>query len=314
MPPERRAAEPAAASAGPEGERMTEDKLREYLKRATAELLQTKQHLRDLTERDHDPIVITAVACRFPGGVATPEQLWQLLAGGPGRDPRVPDDRGWDLGRSTTPTRMRPAARTPGTAVSSMTCPASTRSSSGSARARPSRWTRSSGCCSSCPGRRWSGRSSIRVRCAAVAPASSSAPTARTISYVAERRRKASRGYLGTGVVGECADRPGGVHVRLRGPGDHGRHGLLVVAGGGAPGRAGDPQRRVRPGPGRRRNGHGHTRASSSSSPASAGSPRTGGSRRSPKPPTGPRWPRAPVCCCSNGSRWRRPPDTPSSP
>ncbi|MFE6396912.1 type I polyketide synthase, partial [Streptomyces sp. NPDC057838] len=45
-----------------------------------------------------DPIAIVAMGCRFPGGVHTPEQLWDmLLAGEEGLVP-FPEDRGWDLG------------------------------------------------------------------------------------------------------------------------------------------------------------------------------------------------------------------------
>ncbi|WP_329579192.1 SDR family NAD(P)-dependent oxidoreductase [Kitasatospora sp. NBC_01250] len=44
-----------------------------------------------------EPIAIVAMACRFPGGVSTPEELWQLLAeGGDGISP-FPADRGWDI-------------------------------------------------------------------------------------------------------------------------------------------------------------------------------------------------------------------------
>ncbi len=50
---------------------------------------------------------------------------------------------------------------------------------------------------------------------------------------------------------------PAGLPVRAGGPGGHGRHGVLVVAGGDAPGLAGAAVRRLRHGPGRRRVGHG---------------------------------------------------------
>ncbi|MFI6096913.1 type I polyketide synthase [Lentzea sp. NPDC051213] len=72
-----------------------QDKLVEYLKRVTADLHRTRKRLADV---ESEPIAVVAAACRYPGGVTSPEGLWELVAAERDALSVAPLDRGWRSG------------------------------------------------------------------------------------------------------------------------------------------------------------------------------------------------------------------------
>jgi pimaricinolide synthase PimS1 len=74
-----------------------EEKYLAYLKRATAELREARRRLTEVEDKAREPIAIVGMGCRFPGGVSTPDELWELVSAGRSGITEFPADRGWDV-------------------------------------------------------------------------------------------------------------------------------------------------------------------------------------------------------------------------
>ncbi|WP_329216666.1 type I polyketide synthase [Streptomyces sp. NBC_01485] len=104
---------PSQQSPSPKGASPSQsqvEKFREHLRWATTELGEAQRRVAELEEAAREPVAIVGMACRFPGGVDSPESLWRLVTEGRDAIGTAPAERGWSTGESQGADCARPGA------------------------------------------------------------------------------------------------------------------------------------------------------------------------------------------------------------